>query len=183
MSRPSNHVAPQGVRATLRHYIGDFVYGANDGLVTTFAAVAGVEGGSLSALTILIVGVANLAADGLSMGIGNYLSIRARESARAAEGLPEEESQPIRHGTATALAFMTAGAVPLLPYALGAPSPSRGYESSALTFATLFAVGAARGVITGVRWWWTGLEVLMLGAAAGAVAYLAGMFIANAVNG
>lgn len=178
MPRPSNHVAPRGAGATLRHYIGDLVYGANDGVITTFAAVAGVEGGSLSALTILIVGVANLAADGLSMGIGNYLSIRARESARAAEGLAEEESQPIRHGTATALAFIAAGAVPLVPYALVADSTLNGWISTALALATLFAIGAARGVVTRSRWWLTGLEVLGLGALAGAAAYVAGATIA-----
>jgi hypothetical protein len=70
MARISSHVEPQGFVATARHYIGDIVYGANDGGVTTFAAVAGVEGGALSAATVLIVGLANVAADGLSMGVG-----------------------------------------------------------------------------------------------------------------
>ena len=94
MPRISNHVAPRGLVAIARHYIGDVVYGANDGLVTTFAAVAGVEGGALSPAAVLIVGIANLAADGLSMGIGNYLALRTREHAREADNLPEEESEP-----------------------------------------------------------------------------------------
>ena len=54
--------------------IEDFVYGATDGAVTTFAVVAGVVGASLSPSIILILGFANLFADGLSMSIGNYLS-------------------------------------------------------------------------------------------------------------
>jgi VIT1/CCC1 family predicted Fe2+/Mn2+ transporter len=66
------------------------VYGANDGIITTFAVVAGVTGVALSARAVLIVGVANLPADGLSRGVGNYLSIRAHESALAAESRPEE---------------------------------------------------------------------------------------------
>ena len=53
-------------------YIKDFVYGANDGIVTTFAVVAGVAGASLSSTVILILGFANLLADGLAMAIGNY---------------------------------------------------------------------------------------------------------------
>ena len=77
------------------------VYGANDGVITTFAVVAGVIGGGLSARTMLIIGAANLFADGLSMGVGNYLSIRSNESALAAEGRPEEEASPARHGLAT----------------------------------------------------------------------------------
>ena len=179
MPRISNHVAPRGLVATLRHYIGDVVFGANDGLVTTFAAVAGVEGGALSPVTVLIVGIANLAADGLSMGIGNYLALRTREHAREADNLPEEESQPARHGIATCLAFIVAGAIPLLPYAASVPAQSRGWTSAALTLAALFALGAARGVVTRRRWWVAGCEVLALGALAGAAAYGAGALIAR----
>ncbi len=174
MARVSNHVRPSGWKASARHYVGDLVYGANDGLVTTFAAVAGVEGGALAAITVLIVGMANLAADGLSMGIGNYLSIRAREQAREADGLPEEEADPVRHGVATFLAFVAVGVLPLIPYALALTPGSKRWTSAAVTFVALFGVGAARGVVTARPWWRTGLEVLVLGALAGAVAYATG---------
>jgi vacuolar iron transporter family protein len=174
VARRSNHVVPKGWPATLRHYVGDLVYGANDGLVTTFAAVAGVEGGALSPTTVLIVGMANLVADGLSMGIGNYLSIRAREQAREVEDLPQDEAQPARHGLATFLAFSIVGAVPLAPYTTGTPLAWRAWASAGLTLATLFGVGAARGVVTKRAWWSTGGEVLALGATAGAVAFAAG---------
>jgi vacuolar iron transporter family protein len=174
MPRESTHIRPSGWKATARHYVGDLVYGANDGLVTTFAAVAGVEGGALAAMTVLIVGMANLVADGLSMGIGNYLSIRAREHAREADGLPEDEADPVRHGTATFLAFVVAGSLPLLPYVLGLAASERRWLSAGFTFATLFGVGAARGLVTARRWWRTGLEMLVLGAVAGAAAFATG---------
>ena len=58
--------------------IEDFVYGATDGAITTFAVVAGVVGASLSPSVILILGFANLFADGFSMSIGNYLSGQTR---------------------------------------------------------------------------------------------------------
>ena len=99
--RPSVHRTPHGTRQTLQHYIADLIYGTNDGILTTFAIVAGVSGGELSSGAVLIVGIANLFADGLSMGVGNYLSIRAHESALEAQGLPEEEAYPVRHGFAT----------------------------------------------------------------------------------
>src|SRR5688572_6530195 len=85
MARASLHIEPQGAVATARHYIRDLVYGANDGIITTFAVVAGVAGGSLSSVAVLVVGAANLAADGMAMGVGNLLAIRAHESALAAE--------------------------------------------------------------------------------------------------
>jgi VIT1/CCC1 family predicted Fe2+/Mn2+ transporter len=53
------------------------VYGANDGIITTFAVVAGVAGAGLSPSIVLILGIANLIADGLSMGIGDYLGERS----------------------------------------------------------------------------------------------------------
>ena len=55
-------------------YIKSIVYGGLDGTITTFAAIAGVAGASLSSGIVLIMGLANLLADGLSMSIGDYLS-------------------------------------------------------------------------------------------------------------
>lgn len=54
-------------------YISDMVFGANDGIVTTFAVVAGSTGAGLNPGIVIILGFANLLADGLSMGLGNYL--------------------------------------------------------------------------------------------------------------
>jgi len=64
-------------------YLRDSVLGAVDGTVTTFAVVAGAIGASLAPPIVLVLGMANLFADGLSMGVSNYLGIRADEQARA----------------------------------------------------------------------------------------------------
>ena len=56
MARASAHREPVGARNIAQHYLRDLVYGANDGIVTTFAVVAGVAGGALSARAVLIVG-------------------------------------------------------------------------------------------------------------------------------
>ncbi|MFH0853660.1 MAG: VIT1/CCC1 transporter family protein [bacterium] len=61
-------------------FLGDIIFGANDGLVTTFAVVAGAVGAQLSSTVIIIVGFANLLADGLSMGLGNYLGKKSELS-------------------------------------------------------------------------------------------------------
>ena len=64
----------------MRHsYLGDFVLGAIDGAVTTFAVVAGVAGADLPNSVALILGGANLLADGFSMAAGNFLSTQAEE--------------------------------------------------------------------------------------------------------
>lgn len=59
-------------------YLGEFVYGAIDGTVTTFAVVAGAAGASLSSGIVIILGFANLLADGFSMACGNFLSERTQ---------------------------------------------------------------------------------------------------------
>lgn len=180
--RVSLHVEPIGLPATARHYIRDLVYGANDGIITTFAVVSGATGGALSAAAVLIIGAANLAADGMSMGVGNLLSIRAHERVRAAQGLPEEEAYPWKHGTATLLAFVAAGAVPLLPFAFAAETGNRAVWSSALTFATLFGIGAARATLTRERWWMAGSETLGLGALVAGAAYGASALVAGLIR-
>jgi len=86
-------------------YLEDFVYGGIDGSVTTFAVVAGVQGAGLASVIVVILGLANLLADGFAMGVGNYLSGRAKDQqydrAEAREiwemdNLPEKEREEIR---------------------------------------------------------------------------------------
>jgi VIT1/CCC1 family predicted Fe2+/Mn2+ transporter len=129
----------------------------------------------------MIIGVANLLADGLSMGVGNYLSIRSHESALAAQERPEEEASPLRHGLATFLAFVIAGAVPLAPFALGLAVPQFAW-SIMLTLLTLFTVGALRALVTIDRWWIAGLEMLGLGAAVAVLAYGSGAVVASMIG-
>jgi len=79
--------APDAIAKRLsckRHYsyLRDFVYGAVDGTVTTFAVVSGVIGAQLESKTILILGVANLLADGFSMAASNYLGTRTEQDER-----------------------------------------------------------------------------------------------------
>lgn len=178
MPRESLHIEPHGTVAIARHYIRDLVYGANDGIITTFAVVAGVAGGALSHVAVLIVGAANLAADGVAMGVGNLLAIRAHESALAVDGRPEEEAYPWKHGVATLVAFVGAGAVPLLPYMLPIAEGRRLPWSALLTMAALFGVGVARAAVTRDRWWRTGLEMLLLGGVVAIAAYGAGALVA-----
>jgi VIT1/CCC1 family predicted Fe2+/Mn2+ transporter len=61
----------------LKSYISDFVYGGTDGTVTTFAVVSGVAGAALAPSIVIILGLANLLADGFSMGASSFLASRA----------------------------------------------------------------------------------------------------------
>jgi VIT1/CCC1 family predicted Fe2+/Mn2+ transporter len=92
----------RGPRAS---YLRDWVYGGIDGTVTTFAIMAGVIGANLSAGTVIILGVANLLADGFSMAAANYTGTKAehdeyerlrRMEERHVDLVPEGEREEIR---------------------------------------------------------------------------------------
>lgn len=173
---PRNH---RTVRATARRYLPDFIFGANDGIITTFAVVSGVTGAGLDARIILILGFANLLADGFSMGASNYLSRRSRAGVQSGRA----RWQAISHGFTTFVAFIIAGAVPLIAYLVPIPADQQYPTATALTLLTLFGVGAARALVIEKRWWRSGLEMLLIGAAAAAVAFIIGGVVAILTNG
>jgi VIT1/CCC1 family predicted Fe2+/Mn2+ transporter len=70
------------IRERLAHdargnYLRDFIYGGIDGTITTFAIVAGVVGARMPGGVVLVLGLANLIADGFAMGAGNYSGTKA----------------------------------------------------------------------------------------------------------
>lgn len=74
--------SPESIRARLNagpdaFYLKEWVYGGIDGVVTTFAVVAGVVGAGLAPAIVLILGLANLLADGFSMAASAYSGSKA----------------------------------------------------------------------------------------------------------
>ncbi len=169
---------PRDAHALARHYLKDLVYGANDGIITTFAIVSGVVGAALENRIVVILGLANLLADGFSMGASNFLSIRSDEAVRAAEGNHPSEPFPMRHGMVTFAAFVVAGSVPLLSY-LFEFGDSQFVVSAVMTLLTLFVVGSARALVTDQNWLYEGFEMLAVGTVAAGVAYGVGFWIAG----
>jgi len=163
------------MRRLLERYVSEVVYGSNDGLVTTFAVVAGVTGAALDNSVILILGFASLLADGASMAASDFLSHRTREARDGATGEPP----PARTAGATFLAFLVAGAVPLVSYLLPMPQAWRFPIAAVLTGVTLFAIGAGRSAVTSRSWWLSGAEMLGIGAGAALLAYVVGNLLSG----
>lgn len=160
----------------LRHYLGDLVYGANDGIVTSLAVVSGVAGAQLPASVVLILGAVNLLADGFSMGASNFLAIR---SASAAEGRFRGFREPLVHAAVTFASFVGVGSVPLVGYLLFPPGLAALAVSGAASAAALFAVGSLRSWVSPIGWLRGGLEILWVGSTAAVVAFAAGSFLAR----
>lgn len=104
--RPENQLHQRSTRYQfVQDYLGEFVYGGIDGAVTTFAVVAGAVGAGLDADIILILGFANLLADGFSMSVGAYLAAKSDADNYSkhehmeyweVEHMPEAEKEEIR---------------------------------------------------------------------------------------
>src|SRR5688500_5666759 len=105
------------MRAKFEQYLGQLVFGAIDGTVTTFAVVAAAAGARLSPTVIIILGFANLIADGFSMGASAYLSKKSERDLKLSKDDTHEGGEtPLGDGLATFGAFVAVGLIPVLIY-------------------------------------------------------------------
>ena len=168
------------MRRIVGRYIKDIIYGANDGIVTTFAVVAGSVGAGLSAEVVLILGFASLLADGFSMGAGNYLGSRSEREVMRADGAVYGKSV-ITPAFLTFFSFIIAGSIPLLPFVFG--NGENFILAIMTTGAALFIVGSSLGAMVLHRHWaFWGLEMLFIGGAASTIAYGIGYLIGQIIG-
>ena len=165
-----------------RKYLAEFVYGATDGTVTTFAIVAGVAGAALSPSIILILGFANVFADGFSMAASDFLS---QESDQAVNKRRMFRKTPIQTALATFVAFAFVGSIPLMPFMIafgGTSSIDPMRVSVIVTGITFLVIGAIRGLVAGKHWLRSAIETFIIGAGASGIAYLVGSFLRGIVG-
>jgi VIT1/CCC1 family predicted Fe2+/Mn2+ transporter len=167
-----------GRRLTIQHYLRDIVYGANDGIVTTLVVIASVTGAAMPPAAILVLGLANLVADGFSMGTSNVLSMRSALTAATRPRLRDAS----RNGIATFVAFVLSGLIPLSIYVLPLAADARFPTACGLAAVALFGIGACRSLFSDQSWIMAGLEMLALGTLASTVAYVIGALAAAVVG-
>ncbi|HEY0744641.1 MAG TPA: VIT1/CCC1 transporter family protein [Chryseosolibacter sp.] len=222
-------------------YLPEVVYGSIDGIVTTFAVVAGSAGAGLGIDIILILGMANLFADGLSMSIGSYLSKKSEQDnynkhlkieeweienmphverkeiedifrekgfegkelemvvnritsnkqvwldtmMKDELGLTVEKKSPFKSGLSTLLAFVFAGAIPLVAYVLvyaGGVSINPFLSSCVVTALAFIVIAYIKTYVTRISLQRSVTETLLLGAAAATVAYLLGHYLEKLIS-
>lgn len=99
------HMQEEHAQSPFADYFKEVIYGGIDGIITTFAVVAGFSGAALSNetttqlsfLVVLLFGLANLFADGVSMGLGNFLSVKSEQDLYNASR--DKEREEIRDNT------------------------------------------------------------------------------------
>jgi VIT1/CCC1 family predicted Fe2+/Mn2+ transporter len=167
------------IKRFLEYYIGNIVYGANDGIITTFAVISGAAGAGFSSVIIIVLGVANLIADGFSMGASRFLSLRSEQSLTSVRS---ETRSPSADGFATFVSFVTVGALPLVPFLIPAAAAHAFTVSCIATAATLFLVGSARSLVINKNPFAAGLEMLVVGGFAATIAYGLGFFVKTLIG-
>ncbi len=168
-------------KRTERKYLAEFVYGATDGTITTFAVVAGVVGASLSSTIVLIMGFANLFADGFSMAVSNYLSSKSQSDLNKIHNNKHRTKNPRKTALATFSAFVIIGLIPLLPFVFANFSDfinnNKFLLSTVLTGIAFLIIGAFKGKVIGKHWIKSSLQTLVIGSIAALIAYSVGFFL------
>ena len=145
----------------MHKYYSEIIYGGVDGLITTFAIIAGSLGGNLSTTVIIILGLASILADGFSMGISSYLAEKSRYNG----------GNPIIVGVITFLSFILIGIFPLIPFFFKFNNQFN--ISSYILGILLFVLGYLKGTFM------DGLETFFIGGIAAFIAYYSAKAIAN----
>lgn len=167
----------------------EFVYGGMDGAVTTFAVVTGAAGANLGTRVILILGFANVLADGFSMAVGSYLSEKSDQDLSVSKGTSkrEDHESPLSASIATFLSFVLVGFIPLSVYTLDfifkwELRDAALIWSIILTLLAFSIVGYLRGLVAKTNRFRTTLESFGLGLAAAIISYGVGNLLERVIN-
>jgi len=162
-------------------YLPEFVYGGTDGAITTFAIVSGVVGAGLSSSIILILGFANLLADGFSMAVSNYLSTSSRNDLNEKKYGKKENA--IKTASVTFISFFVIGFIPLLSFVLAAITnfshiiENQFIYSPFLTIIALGIVGWFKGGVLEKNKIKSSIQTILIGGIAAVIAFSVGFFI------
>lgn len=163
----------------IEKYLSELVYGGIDGIVTTFAVVAASVGAGLDSAIVIILGLANLVADGFSMGVSAYLSEKSERAVDEKQGKKSDEAKiPAKVGLATFGSFVLVGFVPVLAYVVDYIF-NFGWDNlfviSSILAALAFAgIGWLKSYVAEEPKLLAMTETLVLGAIAAVVAYYIG---------
>ena len=155
----------------MKKYLPQFVYGSIDGTVTTFAIVASVSGASLPTVVILILGIANVLADGFSMASSNYLSERSKPGS--------DKIYSLKTSLVTFFSFSVVGFVPILPYIFKFQMTDNNafLISCILTALSFSLIGFIKGHIVKESKFYSALGTLFIGGLAATISYYVGFFV------
>ena len=159
------------------------VFGVQDGVVSNFGLVMGVAGAQISPGAVLVAGAAGLVSGAMSMGAGEYVSVRTQRELLEAGAAVDDDANvsPYRAAAANAGLFAVGGSVPLLPFVFTSGAVAV-VSSIVMSVVVLFGAGAALTRVTQRHPWRSGLRMLVIGGGAGALGYGLGTLLGSFVD-
>ncbi len=159
------------------------VFGVQDGVVSTFGLVMGVVGAQVSPEAVLIAGIAGAVSGAVSMGAGEYVSVKVQLELLEVRGIRDEDGNvsPNRAALANSGLFVLGAAFPLAPFLFLVGIPAVLW-STALSIAVLFSTGALLTRLTKRSAMASGLRMLLIGGGAGILGYVVGTLLGVTVG-
>ncbi len=161
-------------------YLPEFVYGSVDGIVTTVAVITGSIGIGLPTHIIFILGLANVFADGFSMGSSKFLSSISHNQITMTEGI---NKSPKSEGFATFISFIFIGFIPLVPFLISILIPSfKGLDiifSLSFSIFSFILVGYIGASVTGTSHFRNIIRTVIVGSIAASISFCVGYLLNN----
>ena len=154
----------------------NFVFGAEDSLVSTVGLLSGVSFAGLGSREIILSGVILILVESISMGAGVYLS------EDSANELPQvgEQDNTIADATIMLISYLLIGLIPLLPYIFSTDPKIGFYWSVGFSLVALFGLGLFKGYVVGKHPILSALKVFLVGSVVTAIAVSVGLLIKSA---
>ena len=142
--------------------------GGIDGIITIFNIISGIEGSNLNSKYIFIIGIASILSDAISMGTGEYVSVKADMKYKE-----NRDINPIKNGVIMFLSFVSFGCIPLiLYYLITLMNIENRYISTYISIIiSLFILGVIKSKYTNEKWYISGGTISIYGGIASFVAY------------
>jgi VIT1/CCC1 family predicted Fe2+/Mn2+ transporter len=159
------------------------VFGVQDGIVSTFGLVMGVVGAQVSPEAVLIAGIAGAVSGAVSMGAGEYVSVKVQRELLEVRGIRDEDGNvsPNRAALANSGLFVLGAAFPLAPFLFLVGFPAV-LVSTGLSITALFSTGALLTRLTKRSAVASGLRMLIIGGGAGILGYVVGTLLGVTVG-
>lgn len=167
----------------------DIILGGQDGLVNVLGLILGVAGATNDSRIIIISGLAGTFAESISMGAVAYTSSKAardyylsriqnshKKSYHERDIIDGEYKSPFANGLVVGFSSLVGSVIPLIPFFFLSVRNSI-YSSLAISFFSLFLIGALKAKLTIGDWKKSGFEMGLIGILAAVAGYLIGLML------
>lgn len=147
------------------YIIRSIIYGGIDGIITMFNIISGITGAKLKSKYIFILGLAVLISDGLSMGISDYLSLKAdiKLKKNYEKNNLVINVEPIKNGLITLISFIIFGFIPIFLFFILNNKKNKYIPLIISITISLFILGSLQSKFTNEKWYYTGTKLSIFG--------------------